>query len=85
VDATIQSQMKDVVTTLRDQGWRYVVVVAADPSAKVATTILRGNLGFDYWEKTYDDEEIRKRIIECINEITTELPSINPETNQPKK
>jgi hypothetical protein len=74
VDASGQGDMEQIVAKLRARGWKYVVVVAADPSAKEATAVLRRNLGYDYWEKTYDEEDIRKRVKACFDEITAELP-----------
>lgn len=72
VDASGQSDMEQVVVGLRARGWRYVIVVAADPNAKEATAVLRRNLGYDYWEKTYDEEKIHDRIKDCFKEITEE-------------
>jgi len=69
VDASGQSQMKEIVASLRSRGWQYVIVVAADPNAKEAISILRPNLAYDYWEKTYDNTEIGNRIRQCFDEI----------------
>jgi TusA-related sulfurtransferase len=51
VDATRQPKVRAVVQRLRQQGWRYVVVVTADPSWGEAHAVLRGTVGYDYWEK----------------------------------
>jgi len=72
VDASGQGELERVVTELRCMGWKYVIVVAADPSAKEATAVLRRNLGYDYWEKTYDEQEIRTRVKNCMKEIAVE-------------
>lgn len=77
VDASGQSDMEKVVTGLRDRGWRYVIVVAADPSAKEATSVLRGNLGYDYWVKTYVEDEIQDKVKRCFNEITEKKKSMS--------
>jgi hypothetical protein len=69
VDASSQSEVAKAVEELRTGGWRYVIVVAADPSAKEATAVLRRNLGYDYWEKTYDKVAIRERVEACFLEI----------------
>lgn len=69
LDASGQSEVEKTVKSLRLGGWRYVVVVAADPSAKEATAVLRRNLGYDYWEKTYDEAAIRERVQACEAEI----------------
>lgn len=69
VDASGQGDMEQVVEVLRTRGWKYVIVVAADPSAKEATAVLRRNLGYDYWEKTYEEAEIRERIKTCFEEL----------------
>jgi len=76
VDAAGQGDVQQVVAGLRVRGWKYVIVVAADPSAKEAASVLRRNLGYDYWEKTYDEEDIRHRLKACFDEITTELPPL---------
>ncbi len=77
VDASGQSDLDVVVARLRDLGWRYVVVVAADPSAKEAASVLRRHLGYDYWEKTYEQGEIRTRMQECFEEVTAELEPLH--------
>jgi hypothetical protein len=69
VDASGQVDLPAVVSGFRSAGWRYVVVVAADPSAKEATAVLRRNLGYDYWQKTYDVDAIREKVLVCITEI----------------
>jgi hypothetical protein len=76
VDASGQGDLEKVVSGLRNQGWRYVIVVAADPSAKEATAILRRDLGYDYWEKTYEEDAIRKSLQACFHEITLQLPPL---------
>ena len=75
VDASGQRDVEQVVTGLRERGWTYVIVVAADPSAKEATSVLRGNLGHDYWEKTYVEDEIKDRVKRCFDEINTKKKS----------
>jgi hypothetical protein len=69
VDATRQPDISAVVQSLRDQGWRYVVVVAADPSWKEARAVLRGTVGYDYWEKSYDPCVIQREIERCLTEM----------------
>jgi hypothetical protein len=83
VDASGQSDLEEVVIRLRDLGWRYVVVVAADPSAKEATLVLRRHLGYDYWEKTYEEDDIYLRMKECFEEMTAELEPLNPKHHPP--
>ncbi len=85
VDASGQGDMEEVVAELRAKGWKYIIVVAADPSAKEATAVLRRNLGYDYWEKTYDEDDIRKRVKACFDEITIELPSLTSKHNRSKE
>ena len=72
VDASGERDMERVVTLLRSRGWKYVIVVAADPSAKEAVSVLRRNLGYDYWEKTYDRNDICERVRESFDEIERE-------------
>jgi hypothetical protein len=74
VDASGQGDVEQVVAGLRARGWKYIIVVAADPSAKEATSVLRRNLGYDYWEKTYDEKDIHDRVEACLAEITMDLP-----------
>jgi hypothetical protein len=69
VDASGQGNMESIVAMLRSRGWKYVIVVAADPSAKEAVSVLHRNLGYDYWEKTYDEDDIRERMKLTFNEI----------------
>jgi hypothetical protein len=69
VDATGQSDVATVVQWLRGQGWRYVVVVAADPSSREAHAVLREAEGYDYWTKTYASKIIRRSIEECLSEM----------------
>jgi hypothetical protein len=69
LDASGQVDMKKVVTKFRSAGWKYVVVVAADLSSNQAVSVLRGNLSYDYWPKTYDKNDIRERIELCFDEI----------------
>ncbi|HUG34595.1 MAG TPA: hypothetical protein VMJ90_07485 [Anaerolineales bacterium] len=72
VDASGQNDMECTVALLRSRGWKYVIVVAADPSAKEAISVLRRNVGYDYWEKTYDENDIRERVRASFNEIEGE-------------
>lgn len=75
LDATGQVDIEAIVQRLRDQGWRYVIVVAADQNAKKAIAILRRSLAFDYWEKTYDIPPIQARIARIIDEINSDVES----------
>ena len=63
--------IKDAIRSLHDQGWDYVVVVARSPSAVEARDVLYGNLGYDYWKKTYIVSEIRASIQVCFDEINS--------------
>lgn len=72
LDASDQRDLVNAVKGLRARGWKYVVVVAADPSVRQATAVLRQELGFDYWIKTYDEEQIREQIRNCFAEIAEE-------------
>jgi hypothetical protein len=73
IDASWQSDIENMVQSLRSLGWSYIVVVAADPSVKEARAILRGNLGYDYWKKTYVASVIQSYINKCLEEIETDL------------
>jgi thiaminase len=72
LDASDQRDVVEAVTGLRSKGWKYVVVVAADQSVRQATAVLRQGLGYDYWIKTYDEEQIRQQIMTCFEEIAEE-------------
>lgn len=69
LDASGQANIKEGVRVLRNRGWRYVVVVAADPSANEATVMFRNKLAHDYWVKTYDIHPIVNRLEDCLEEI----------------
>jgi len=69
VDATRQAGISAVVRGLLELGWKYVVVVAADPSMKEARALLRGKAAFDYWPKSYVPTAIRRDLERCIDEI----------------
>jgi hypothetical protein len=72
LDASDQRDLVGAILDLRFKGWRYVVVVAADQSVRQATAVLRQQLGFDYWIKTYDENEIREQVKTCLREIIEE-------------
>lgn len=70
------SDLNDIATLLhrlRRQGWRYIVVLATDQSAKQAISVLRGNLAYDYWEKSYDATRLKAKIEGLLSEITVDL------------
>jgi len=69
VDATGQPDVVGIVRGLRERGWQYVVVVAADPSWEEARAVLRGTVGHDYWEKSYVPDVIRRDVRRCLEEI----------------
>ena len=62
VDATGQDDLVAVAQQLYERGWRYVVIVAADPSSKEAHAVFWKARGYDYWKKTYVHEIIRRSI-----------------------
>jgi hypothetical protein len=78
LDASDQPEVAATVRQLRDKGWKYVIVVAADPSGGESVTVLRGGLGFDYWNKTYDEEKIRAQLLKCLEEILEAPDPKNP-------
>jgi hypothetical protein len=69
IDASEQLNLEATIVQLRQQGWRYVVVVSADPTAKQATAVLHWDQGYDYWEKTYDEQRIGKQVQAFFDEI----------------
>ena len=73
LDASGQSNIAQSVKVLRDKGWKFVVVVAADPSVKEAVSVLRMGMGYDYWKKTYVVQEIADAVEECLDEVEKEI------------
>lgn len=69
IDATGQSNIAETVSQLRKQGWRYVVVVAADPSSKEAHAVFKEAGGYDYLVKCYTHKSIQNELERCLNEI----------------
>ena len=69
VDATGHADVADVTHALRERGWRYVVVVAADPSTREARDVLRKGGAFDYWPKSWSSRAIRSALARCVREI----------------
>jgi hypothetical protein len=69
LDASGQRDIASVVRMLRNLGWHYVVVVAADPSVNEARAVLRRNLGYDYWRKTYSVPVVRADIERGFEEL----------------
>ena len=72
IDATRQPNVEAVVQRLREQGWRYVVVVAADPSWEEARAVLQGSVDYDYWGKSYDPAIIQRSVKECLAQMGQE-------------
>jgi len=61
VDATRQPNIEAVVRRLDKQGWRYVVVVAADPHCRGTYAVLDAG-AYDYWPKSYTPAIIRQSV-----------------------
>ena len=80
VDTIRGLDMEDTVRKLRRRNWQYVVVVAADPSAKEARAVLQEGAAYDYWEKSYDHQAIRRQITQCLAEIESKR---RPERSSP--
>ncbi len=76
VDTYGQPNIEMVVRGLRDLGWQHIVVVATDLSVKEARAILRKNLAYDYWGKTFDDPVIRAQIYRCLDEIKRDSEAV---------
>jgi len=68
LDATGLPDVGVMVRRLRQRGWRYIVVVAADPSAHEARAMFKAG-GYDYWAKTSDASVARRQVQECLREI----------------
>lgn len=64
-----QTAVKTTVQKLREMGWQYVVVVAADPSVNDVYSVLHDAGGYDYWRKTYQSPIIRAQIENFLDEI----------------
>lgn len=69
VDATDQQDVVATAARLQQLGFRYVVVVAADPSAREAHAVFQEGKAFDYIQKTYVSQVIRADIARCLAEI----------------
>ena len=69
VDATGHADVAAVTHTLRSRGWRYAVVVAADPSTREARAVLREGGAYDYWPKSWSSKAIRRALARCVSEI----------------
>ena len=69
VDATAHADIATVTHTLRERGWRYTVVVAADPSTREARAVFREGGAYDYWPKSWSSRAIQRAIARCVGEI----------------
>ncbi|MBN1641805.1 MAG: hypothetical protein JXA09_11265 [Anaerolineae bacterium] len=69
VDATGHADVAAVTCALRARGWRYAVVVAADPSTREARAVLREGTAYDYWPKSWSSRTIRRALARCVKEI----------------
>ena len=68
VDVFSKENIDKIVSGLYQAGWRFIVVVAADPSLKEAIRVIKAQ-GFDYWKKTYTIPDIETEIRKCLEEI----------------
>jgi len=68
VDATGLPDVADTVRRLRERGWRYVVAVAADPSARETASVFKAR-GHDYWVKTFEVDRILRQVKDCLRQI----------------
>jgi len=57
------------VQQLRQRGWRYVVLVVAGSSWRDARKALQRSFTYDYWEKSYAPNVIRREVEQCLDEI----------------
>jgi hypothetical protein len=64
-----QESVGKVLLTLRSQGWRNIVVIAADPSVKESRDVFRQRRGLDYWNKTYEATIIQAKIEKCLKDM----------------
>lgn len=62
VDATGQADIRRVARRLRADGWRRVIILAADPSFREARAVLQEASGYDYQPKSYDPGAIRRML-----------------------
>ena len=60
IDATGQADIRRVVRRLRADGWKRVIILAADPSFREAHAVLQEASGYDYLPKSYDPGAIRR-------------------------
>jgi DNA-binding response OmpR family regulator len=71
LDATRHPSIEAVVRHLQKQGWRYVVVVAADPHWREAHAVLEAK-AYDYWPKSYVPAIIRQRVEGWLSQMKHE-------------
>lgn len=69
VDVFSEVDISQILSTLLRLGWGYIVVVAADPSAREIYKVLHDAGGFDYWNKTYQAADIRAKVDKCLEEM----------------
>jgi hypothetical protein len=70
IDSALGTDVEMSTSVLRKAGWKYVVVVAANPTWKQARAVLREAGGFDYWSRTYDPMILRADLMRCWQEMT---------------
>jgi hypothetical protein len=71
VDATRQPDIEAVVRRLCSLGWRYVVVVAADPHFRETYAVIEAG-AYDYWPKSYVPAIIRQSVEGWLSQMEHE-------------
>jgi DNA-binding response OmpR family regulator len=71
LDAAGDPNIEAVVRKLREQGWRYVGVVAADPYFREAHAVLEAG-AYDYWPKSYVPATIRQKVEGWLSQMKHE-------------
>ena len=62
IDAAGQIDLSDTLRRLRRQGWPGVAVVSPAPSWRDAYVVFREARHYDYWQKSYLPEVIRRNV-----------------------
>ena len=78
VDACSKVDLSEIVSELARLGWGYIVVVAADPSARESSRVLQESGVVDYWDKTYQIADIRASVEKCLQDMQSHKSRTRP-------
>jgi hypothetical protein len=78
VDASDFPNIVEVVRSLRQRGWRYVVAVATQIAWREARQVLADGHGYDYWAKSYDATVVRRDVADVLSRIQAGIGRARP-------